>query len=268
MMHERLLEAYCARIGVRAPLTATLESLVALHRAHCAAIPFENLDILLGRPILLELTPLVDKLVHARRGGYCFEQNTLFRAVLRSLGYRVTAFAARVRAGTTEVRPRTHMLLRTELPEGAFLADVGFGGDGPVHPIPFVEDRETWVGREGHRLRREGELWVLQGCAAGSWTDLYAFALEPTYDVDFEMGNHFTSTHPRSAFVLNLVAQRSWPEKRAILRNRELAVREDGKATLTAVRDPEHLLALLASVFDLQFPAGTRFSQPAFPELE
>jgi N-hydroxyarylamine O-acetyltransferase len=258
------VSAYLARIGERAPLTPTLEALVALHRAHCAAIPFENLDILLGRPILLAVPALEDKLVHARRGGYCFEHNTLFRAVLRSLGYRATAFAARVRAGTTEVRPRTHMLLRVELPEGTFLADVGFGGDGPVHPVPFVEDRETWVGREGHRLRREGELWVLQGHSAGAWTDLYAFALEPTHDVDFEMGNHFTSTYPRSPFVLNLVAQRSWPDRRAVLRNRELAVRQDGQTTRTPVRDPEHLLELLASVFDLRFPAGTRFRQPAF----
>ena len=258
------LDAYLARIGESAPLAPSLDGLASLHRAHCAAIPFENLDILLGRPILLDVPALEAKLVHARRGGYCFEQNTLFKAALEALGFRVTALAARVRVGTTEIRPRTHMLLRVDLPEGAFLADVGFGGDGPVLPLPLAEGRETWVGRTGHRLRREGDLWVLEGNASGDWTDLYAFTLEPHHPVDFEMGSYFTSTHPRSAFVLNLVVQRSWPERRAILRNRDLVVREDGTSTTTLVRDPEHLLEVLASVFGLEFPPGTRFRWPEF----
>jgi N-hydroxyarylamine O-acetyltransferase len=258
------LAAYLTRIREPPPLGPSLEALVSLHRAHCAAIPFENLDILLGRPVTLDLPALEAKLVHARRGGYCFEQNSLFRAALEALGFGVTALAARVRAGTTEVRPRTHMLLRVDLPGGAFLADVGFGGDGFVHPIPLEEGKETWVGRNGHRLGREGDLWVLEGNTVGEWTDLYAFTLEPQHSVDFEMGNHFTSTWPRSPFLLNLVVQRSWPEKRAVLRNRDLVVREDGAVTSTIVRDPEHLLEVLASVFDLVFPPGTRFRQPEF----
>lgn len=264
MTSELDVDAYLVRIGERPLLAPTLEGLVRLHRAHCAAIPFENLDILLRRPIVLELPALVRKLVLDRRGGYCFEHNTLFRAVLETLGYRVAAFAARVRTGTTAVRPRTHMLLQTELPEGAFLADVGIGGDGPIHPIPFLEDRETWVGWNGHRLHREGELWVLQGSTGSAWVDLYAFTLEPCYEVDFEMANYFTSTHPRSPFVQSLLAQRSWPERRAVLRNRELTVRQDGDVTVTAIRDPEHLLEVLSGVFDLHFPAGTRFLQPEF----
>jgi N-hydroxyarylamine O-acetyltransferase len=258
------LDAYLARIGERPPLAPALEGLVRLHRAHCAAIPFENLDILRGRPIALDLPALEAKLVRARRGGYCFEQNTLFRAALEALGFRVTSLAARVRVGTTEVRPRTHMLLRVDLPDGPFVADVGFGADGLVHPIPLAEGSETWVGFVGHRLRREGEAWVLEGNTDGAWADHYAFTLEPHHPVDFVMANHFTSTYPRSPFVLNLTAQRSWPERRTVLRNRDLVVREGGRATATAVRDPEHLLEVLASHFDLVFPAGTRFRQPEF----
>jgi N-hydroxyarylamine O-acetyltransferase len=241
-----------------------VEGLVSLHRAHCASIPFENLDILLGRPIVLELPALEAKLVRGRRGGYCFEQNTLFRAALEALGFCVTALAARVRVDAKEVRPRTHMLLRVDLPEGAFLADVGFGADGPVHPLPLSEGSETWLGGTGHRLRREGDAWVLQGSSAGDWLDLYAFTLEPHYPVDFEMANHFTSTHPRSPFVLNLTAQRSWPEKRTVLRNRDLVVREGGGSVATVVRDPEHLLEVLAGAFGLAFPPGTRFLKPEF----
>jgi N-hydroxyarylamine O-acetyltransferase len=258
------LDAYLTRIGAGSQLAPSLEGLISLHRAHCAAIPFENLDILLGREIVLDIPSLEAKLVRARRGGYCFEQNTLFQAVLEALGYEVTALAARVRTRTTSIRPRTHMLLRVVLPEGAFLADVGFGGDGPVHPIPLAEGSEIWVGAVGHRLRREGGLRVLEGNSAGEWSDLYAFTLEPQYPVDFEMANHFTSTYPRSPFVLNLIAQRSWPERRAFLRNRELVVREGDVAMTTTARDPEHLLEMLATVFDLRFPPGTRFRWPEF----
>jgi N-hydroxyarylamine O-acetyltransferase len=259
------LDAYLARTGAPRPLAPAREALVSLHRAHCAAIPFENLDVLLGRPIELELDALEAKLVRARRGGYCFEQNTLFQAVLEALGFRVTPLAARVRAGATSIRARTHMLLKVDLPEGAFVADVGFGGDGLVHPIALAEGGETWVGFMGHRLRREGtDWWVLQGNDASGWTDLYAFTLEPHFPIDFVMANHFTSTWPRSSFVLNLTAQRSWPEKRTVLLNRELAVRRAGASETTTVRDPAHLLEVLEAHFGLVFPAGTRFRQPEF----
>jgi N-hydroxyarylamine O-acetyltransferase len=110
----------------------------------------------------------------------------------------------------------------------------------------------------------QGDSWALQGNTAGDWADLYAFTLESQYPVDFEMANHFTSSWPRSPFVLNLTAQRSWPEKRAILRNRDLVVRENGACTATTIRDPEHLLAVLDGVFGLAFPPGTRFRQPEF----
>jgi len=259
-----LLEAYIERIGVPAPLAPSAEALARLHQAHLAAIPFENLDIQLGRPIRLDLPSLKAKLVDSRRGGYCFEQNTLFQAVLEQLGFAVTPLAARVRAGGTAVRPRTHMLLRVDLPAGALVADVGFGGDGPLHPLPLAEGRESWIGHIGHRLRCEGDLWVLEGNLAGAWADLYAFTLEPQHPVDFEMANHFTSTHPRSAFVNALTAQRCFPERRVILRDRELLVREGRLTETTTVRDPEHLLHVLDRHFGLVFPPGTRFAKPNF----
>jgi N-hydroxyarylamine O-acetyltransferase len=116
----------------------------------------------------------------------------------------------------------------------------------------------------GHRLREEDGLWVLEGNAEGQWVDLYAFTLESQYPVDYEMANHFTSTHPRSGFRNRLTAQRFWPERRTILRDRELTVREGPVVEATTVRDPEHLLEVLDRHFDLAFPTGTRFSRPEF----
>ena len=255
------LEAYLRRIGLSTAPTADLAGLAVLHEAHCATIPFENLDILLGRPIALDLTSLQAKLVAGRRGGYCFEHNTLFAAVLEALGFSITRLAARVRSNTTEVRPRTHMLLRVDLPEGAFVADVGFGGEGCVLPVSL----ETQGDATSHRVVREGgESRVMQAHLTGAWTDLYAFTLEPQHAVDYEMANHFTSTHARSPFVLNLTAQRAQRHRRSILRNRDLVVHEGERVRTSTVRDADHLLEVLAAEFDLVFGAETRFAKPDF----
>jgi N-hydroxyarylamine O-acetyltransferase len=166
------------------------------------------------------------------------------------------------------------MLLRVDLPEGPFVADVGFGGDGLVLPVPLDGEHEVFAGevgtpgRVGHRMVREGgedhgfPSRILQACLDGEWQDLYAFTLEPQHAVDYEMANHYTSTYPRSHFVLSLTAQRARRHRRAILRNRELVVREEAGVRASSVRDPDHLLEILATEFDLVFPPGTRFSSP------
>ena len=258
------LDAYLARIGYRGAPRPDLQTLTELHVAHVTAVPFENLDILLGRGISLDPDALQAKIVNGRRGGYCFEQNTLFQAVLERVGFRLVPLAARVRAGPPGVRPRTHMLLRVELDEGPHLADVGFGGDGLVRPLSFAPAAEVLTAGVVHRLRREGDLWVLTAEVAGDSTDLYAFTLEPQYAVDYEMANHYTSTWPGSKFVQTLTAQRSWPEGRSILRNRDLTVREGGSVRTETIRDPDHLLQVLEREFGLSFPAGTRFTRPEF----
>ena len=261
------IAAYLERIRCPRPAGPGLEALAALQQAHLTEIPFENLDILLGRPIRLDLEGLQAKLVGGCRGGYCFEQNTLFRAALEALGFEVVSLAARVRAslarpggGVPQVRPRTHMLLLVELPEGRFLADVGFGGDGPVRPLLLEDGAGSELGGLRHRLRREADQWVLEADLG----DLYAFTLEPLYPVDFVMANHFTSTWPDSPFVSGLTAQRSWVDRRVILRNRELVLRSAAGDQRLPVRDPDHLLAILDEHFGLVFPAGTRFSRPEF----
>src|ERR1051325_366706 len=111
------LDAYLARIGHTGSREASLATLRALHLLHVGAIPFENLDVLLGRGIRMDLESVEQKLVRDRRGGYCFEQNTLFAAVLRALGFKVDAFLARVRWNVPQENrtPLTHMILRVEI---------------------------------------------------------------------------------------------------------------------------------------------------------
>jgi len=253
------LDAYCARIrytGECAPTTAVLEE---LHLAHATHIPFENLDILLGKPIRLDLTRLQAKLIRGHRGGYCFEQNTLFAAALERVGFRVTRLAARVRAGATHVLPRTHMLLQVEAEGRSWLADVGFGGDGLLKPLPFVAGPECRQYGWTYRLAKENDWWVLQSRGAEGWQDLYAFTLEPQYDVDFEMANHYTSTYPDSVFVKTLTVQLPTPEGRHILRGRELATIRGQEATKCIIENEDALLRVLAEVFGLNFPPDTRF---------
>jgi N-hydroxyarylamine O-acetyltransferase len=149
------------------------------------------------------------------------------------------------------------MVLRVDLPEGPFLADVGFGGDGPVHPVPLDPEAAS----DGdHRVAAEGGGFALHG-RGGS---LYTFTLERQYPVDYEVANHYTSTHPASHFLKTLTAQRAWPGGSAILRDRELVERRGDRSETTAIRDPEHLQQVLEGTFGLAFPAGTRFPVPVF----
>jgi N-hydroxyarylamine O-acetyltransferase len=250
---------YLERIGhppVAHPGPAALRS---LHLAHVQNIPFENLDILLGRGIRLDLPSLQAKLIHARRGGYCFEQNLLFADVLEQLGFDVTRLAARVRLGTTRLLPRTHMALRVEVGGQSWLADVGFGGQGLLEPIPFAPGQQARQYGWTYRLVEEAGLWVLQWFEAEAWGDLYAFTLEPQLPIDYEIANHYVSTHPDSRFVQTLTAQRSTPEVRFIVRNRDFTIWGAAGVQTRQIADEEELLRILAEHFGLAFQVGTRF---------
>src|SRR5262245_22637679 len=183
------LAAYFERIayaGDRSPSRATLD---ALHLAHATHIPFENLDILLGRPIRLDLASLQAKLVRGKRGGYCFEQNVLFAAILEHLGFRVTRLAARVRFGSTRLLSRTHMLLTVDIDGSTWVADVGFGGEGLLRPLPLIAGQPARHYAWTYRLVEEAGLWILQSRRGEGWHDFYAFTREPQHLVDYEVAN-------------------------------------------------------------------------------
>ncbi len=253
------LDAYLARVAYQGELRPTSAVLRALHLAHATHVPFENLDIPLGRPIRLDLDSLQAKMVAGRRGGYCFEQNLLFTAVLERVGFRVDKLAARVRYRANSLLPRTHMLLHVEADGRHWLADVGFGAEGLFFPLPMVIGTESRQFHWAYRLVEEAGYRLLQSRTRDVWQDLYVFSLEPQHLVDYEMANWFVSTHPSSVFRRMITAQLLTPEGRHVLRDRDYQIDRGGEVEARVLTSDEEMLHLLAERFTLAFPPCTRF---------
>ncbi len=257
-MAPTLLDAYLSRVGLSDPGPPDVTGLRRLQAAHVEAIPFENLDILLGRGVHLDLARLRDKLIAQRRGGYCFEQNTLFVEILRELGFTASAREARVSAGATAVLPRTHMVIAVEIAGQSWLADVGFGGEGPREPVAMSGEATGPAAGLSYRVVEEGELRVMQMRRDGAWTDQYAFLPCPVQPIDLEVANWYTSTHPSSPFVRTLTAQRATRDVRYVLRYPTyVEIRETGTLTREIARG--ELLQLLRDVFLIDLPPATIF---------
>jgi N-hydroxyarylamine O-acetyltransferase len=264
------LDRYFARIGFGGATEPNVSTLSAIVAAHGAAIPFENLDVLLGRGISLDPAAIERKLVGARRGGYCFEQNTLLMTALEQLGFRVTPLAARVRIQQPRevLPPRTHMFLRVELSGTPWLADVGVGSLTPTAALRMDTEDAQPTSHETHRIvREEGRFFHQARLGTGEWTDVYEFTGEPMPPIDRELANWWTSTSPTSKFRLNLLVARVGPEgTRFGLQNGRFIHRRGGETLASRdIAAPDELLATLAHAFSLDFPAGTRFGSGGAP---
>jgi N-hydroxyarylamine O-acetyltransferase len=271
------LTAYFERIGYSGPRTACAATLRALHLLHPQAIPFENLDPLLGLTPRLDLDSLMKKLVRERRGGYCYEHNLLFRAVLDALGFETTGLAARVlwENPSNPMPPRTHMALLVEHDEQTWLADVGFGGMTPSAPLRFDTGREQSTPHEPYRIdlidRGDYLLQVkLPGTTAnpasnGIWKPIYRFDLEPQFPSDYAVANHYVSTYAGSLFVNTLMVARLAPDSRLALADRRLTVLgvSSDKRELASVAE---LRAALGHEFGLALPDS--HGQVSAPELD
>ena len=259
------LDRYFERTGYRGPRTATLETLHAIAQAHVETIPFENLDVLLGRAIDLQLPAVEQKLIVDRRGGYFFEQNSLLLAVLRQLGFDAEPLAGRVRIGRPRdyVPPRTHLFVRVQL-DGPWLVDVGVGGLSPTAAIRMDTEAPQPTPHETRRLVRDGDLVYHQALLNHEWHDVYSTLLDPMPPIDREVGNWYTSSHPESSFKARLTVARALPDGgRLTILNRELTTRQrDGRADHYVIDTPDELLDVLSRKFGLMFPAGTRFTCP------
>jgi N-hydroxyarylamine O-acetyltransferase len=223
------LDAYLSRIGLSGrPLLADV------HVAHATMIPFEGFDSHMGIAPRLGAEELVEKLVHRRRGGYCYEQNLLLKAALQALGYQVDPYLARVMIGLAPgaSRPPTHLLLRVRGgPEGGgsesgadgvaeergWHVDVGFGSGTLLEPLPWGPGEEHEQSGWRFRVVERSPQWVLQTVNAGEWTDIYGFLPVPVPEVDIEMSNWWTATHPESSFVTGFLATRQWRDGRRLI---------------------------------------------------
>lgn len=204
MTFER--QTYFARIGFQAKAVPTLETLQRIHLLHTCSIPFENLDVLLGRTIRLELDNVFEKLVVAGRGGYCYEQNALLRAALEDIGFEVEDLAARVLiTQPPEMPPRTHRLLLVTINQQRYLADVGFGGKTLTSPLRLETDVEQLTAHGVYRLTHLESDYLLSIKQPDGWMPLYRFDLQPQYFSDFQVANHYVSTWPESYFRHHLM---------------------------------------------------------------
>jgi N-hydroxyarylamine O-acetyltransferase len=253
------LDAYFNRIGYGGPARPDLETLSAICARHVASIPFEGLDPLMGRPVPLDLASLQAKLVKSRRGGYCFEQNTIFNAALRAIGFRTTGLGARVTMMSepgAPLGPRGHMVLRVDLPDGPYIADVGFGAalqDAPLRLAPDVEQLTPFA---TYRLAEEDGLYSLNVRTHDVWRRGFVFTLEPQLAADYEVANWFFATNPRVPFTRMIVMQILKGDARVSLVNTALSERkQDGRLIERTIASAAELGEVLNKVFDIEPPA-------------
>ncbi|ODT43417.1 MAG: hypothetical protein ABS70_08145 [Nitrospira sp. SCN 59-13] len=252
--------AYLARIQYEGPVDPSIEPLRALHRAHVLTVPFENLDIHLGRSISLEPSELFRKIVAGKRGGYCFELNGLFALLLEDLGFAVTRLAARVVYGAEGVRPRSHQLLRVQLGEAAWIADVGFGGNGLLEPLKLADGYEERQGADRFRLvSHEQEGYLLQCDMDRAWTTLYSFALDPWLPIDFAFANYYHSHSPDSLFMQRRICTMPTLEGRTTLIDDLLKVRSPSGTQELHVSSEDQRRELLLQHFGVTINDHLRF---------
>ena len=252
------LDAYCRRIGYSGPRAATLAALRALHELHPRAISFNSIDPWLGRPVALDLPTLEAKLVRGGRGGYCYEHNTLLWAALEGFGFEVQGLSARVLYSTPPGggrHPRNHMLMLVQTPDGPHIADVGFGGLTLTGPLRLEADVIQATPHERVRLTRAGGDWVLEAEAGDVWRQMYQFGLEEHIGPDYEVANYYMSSHPRSPFVVRLVAARPLPGKRLAVADTALSIHHTGGPSEKRVlAGAAELRRVLEEDFDIRLP--------------
>lgn len=247
------LDTYFERIGFAGTPGVDLPTLTALHRAHVLAIPFENLDVQLGRPTGLGVDAAFAKLVGARRGGWCYEQNGLFGAVLSSLGFAVTRLSGGVmRALRGEASMGSHLCLRVSLDGRDWLADVGFGST-QLEPLPLVEADWEQTPMAGRVQRTQDGLWQL-AIERGPMPLSYDFADTSADEAQLAGLCAWQGSDAESIFVQNLVVQQRLPEGHLMLRGKVLTETLPGDSRVRELRSAEELVQVLRDLFRLDMP--------------
>jgi len=253
------IDAYFERIGFAGSIAPTLETLSQLHALHPAAIPYENLDPLMGAPVRLDLANLQQKLVFDRRGGYCFEHNTLFGAILQDLDFEVKVHGARVIWGTPEGEepPLRHIVLTVDVAGVTYLCDVGFGGLTATAPLRLRSGAEQETPLDRYRLTETDGTWLAEVEIEGAWLQLFDFTLaELPEERIVELNDMADSSE---FFTTELLAARIEKTRRLALGNTRLNIHTPGQPSesrqLTAVAE---LREVLSGTMGIALPADER----------
>jgi arylamine N-acetyltransferase len=259
------LNAYFDRINYRGAAEPNLDVLQDLVTAHTRTIPFENLDPIMRVPVD-DLSPeaLTDKLVHRRRGGYCYEQNGLMGYALAEVGFRVRRLAGRVIWMLPPGAPfpaQTHTVLAVSFPgsQGSYLVDVGFGGQSPTSPLRIETGSVQQTTLEPYRLEDRGDGLVLQARIRDEWVPLYEFITRTAPEIDLKVGCWFVSTHPSSQFVTSLMVARVTDDARMNLAGRDLTIHRAGASEKFRLDDAAAVVDTLRDRFGINVAdAGER----------
>ncbi|MBV7571879.1 arylamine N-acetyltransferase [Pseudomonas sp. PDM32] len=255
---------YLQRLGFDAPPAPTLETLRQLQLRHTGVFPFENLTTLSGEPVLIDLPSIEQKVLHASRGGYCYELNKLFLALLQELGFDARAISGRVVMGQPEGAwtARTHRLSLVIIDDVRYITDVGFGGMVPTAPLLLDSRAEQLTPHEPYRIDLHVDGFTLRANVAGEWRAMYIFDLQRQEDIDFAVGNWYVSTHPESTFVRQLMVARTGEGWRRTLNNGSFAIHRIGHdSERREVTDVQQLVGLLDSEFGIRVPEQAQLAR-------
>lgn len=258
--HLTDLALYLQRLGFDAPPPPTLEALRQLQLRHTGAFPFENLTTLSGQPVLIDLPSIEQKVLHDGRGGYCYELNNLFLALLQALGFDARGISGRVVMGQPEGAwtARTHRLSLVTLDGVRYITDVGFGGMVPTAPLMLDTPAEQFTPHEPYRIEQHEDGYTLRANVGGEWRAMYIFDLQRQEDIDYAVGNWYVSTHPESSFARQLMVARTGEGWRRTLNNGSFAIHRVGSETeRRQVTDVDELMDLLRSEFSIRVPRET-----------
>jgi N-hydroxyarylamine O-acetyltransferase len=243
--------AYLDRIGYKGFTQPNAECLQSIHRAHLFAVPFENLDIPLGRRIVCEEEAFLHKIVERRRGGFCYEMNGAFAALLRALGFKATLLSARVpREDGSDGPEFDHLALRVDLGQ-PWMADVGFG-DSFLDPLRLEIGTEQLQPAGKFRIvEKKGSFHIERIATDGAWQQQYSFTLQPRQLEEFAPMCHYHQTSPESPFTRKSLCTKATPAGRITLSDRKLLVTRHGRKEARVLGSDEEWYVMLKKHFGI-----------------
>ncbi len=252
------LGPYFNRLGRPEPQTrpeCSYELLCQLQYAHVSKIPYENLDIVAGTVLPMTVAGQYSKIAEQRRGGYCFELNGLFAALLAGCGYKITTYMGRFLRGETEIPMRRHRVVRVECADGVFIGDVGIGQSAPRHPLRLEEGLVQEQFGESYKLMREPFFgWVIYDLYKGQWRRFYSFTEEEQLDIDFVMPSFYCEKSPDSVFNKALMVAIKTQDGRKTIDGNKFRIFSSNSVKETVVESSSHLALILAEHFNVSSP--------------